>query len=55
MWQRHDTYHMVVTYITVIMTQSCNTKKNIEDSEIDVIIEYSNSNNMLALWKAHVL
>jgi len=39
-WWGHDTCHMVVT-------QSCNIKKNEEDSKTDNIIQYNN--NMLAL------
>ena len=46
-WQRHDTCHMVVTYITVIVIWLDNIKKNIEGFRIDNIIQYSN--NMLAL------
>ena len=46
-WHRHDTCHIVVIYITVIVTWLDNIKKNIKGSRIDNIIQYSN--NMLAL------
>ena len=42
-----------MTYFTVMVTSLCNTKKIIEGSRIDNIIQYSN--NILALQKVHVL
>ena len=44
---------MVVIYITVIVTQSGNIEKIIENLETDNVIQ--RGNNMLALWQAHVL
>jgi len=44
---------MVVIYITVIVTQSGDIEKIIENLEIDNVIQHGN--NMLALWQAHVL
>jgi len=55
------TSHVTVTQVTkydrdmtpITVTLSCDTKKIIESSKIDNIIQYGN--NMLTLWKAHVL
>ena len=47
--------HMIedMSNITVTVIQSYNTEKIIEDSKIDDVIYYSN--NILVLWKAHIL
>jgi len=44
---------VTVTYITVKVTQSCDTEKDVEGSGTDDVIQYGN--NILILWKAHVL
>ena len=48
MWQRLDTYHRVVRYITVTITLSYDIKKIIEGSKIDDIIQYGNNMFVIA-------
>ena len=42
-----------VTYVMVMITQSCDIEKAIKSSKIDNIIQHNN--NMLVLWQAYVL
>jgi len=37
-WQKHDIYHIVIIYVTVMVIQSYDPEKVIEDPETDNII-----------------